>query len=224
MWTNDQIPAPLADDGELALADGVDVGSAVRDARPRAVEPAIAQRDALETFGPGDVLLELADRREHPARGLGRVGVERVVLGLHGAAGLRVRPAGEALGDEPADARRLGRGEQVVGALGPQAVGLGELLGELAEVADVREGRGLVDDHLGLRRRDRGFHGLAVEDVEDDRLGAEPRRSSSLPAERVVRRPRVLREASSGTRRLPTAPVPPAMKTFIVVSFPWFVL
>ena len=77
-----------------------------------------------------------------------------------------------------------------------------------------------MHQHLGPGRADRGFHGLAVEDVEDDRLDAEPTEVVDLAGRAGRGVDVVSRGRRSGTRRLPTAPVPPAMKTFIVVSFP----
>ena len=90
-----------------------------------AVEAAVAQREALAV--PGHRLLQVPDRGQRRRR-VGRRGrVERVVLGLDRTAGPRVRPAAEALRDQPAHPGRPGRGEQDVGALGAQPVGLGEL-------------------------------------------------------------------------------------------------
>ena len=126
----------------------------------------------------------MADGRQHPTRRFGRIGVERVVLRLHGPTDPGVRPAREALGDDTAHAGACGSREQVVGSSVLRR-DLRELVGEVAKVAHVRESRGLVDDHLWPRRRDRGFHGLAVEDVEDDRLGAEPTEIVDLAMERV---------------------------------------
>jgi hypothetical protein len=64
-------------------------------------------------------------------------------------------------------------GEQVVGALGAQPVGLGEGAVEVPAEARVCERGRLVDDRVRLGTRDRLPHGLRVECVEHDRLGAE---------------------------------------------------
>ena len=102
-----------------------------------------------------------------------RVGIERVLLGLD-------RPPSRANG-QPAKLWAMKRahptaragGEQVVRALGPQAVGQRELFVHLAEVEVGRERGELVDDHLGLGLG----HGLrylvGVERVDDRGLRTE---------------------------------------------------
>jgi hypothetical protein len=52
---------------------------------------------------------------------------------------------GEALGDEAADARLLRGGQQRVGAVGAQPVGLGEAAVEVFEVVQARERGRLVE-------------------------------------------------------------------------------
>ena len=99
--------------------------------------------------------------------------VERIFLGLQRTAGTLVRPGARvALRDDPAGARpRRGR-QQVVGAPGPELVRGGELLVGIAEVPHARQRGHLVHDHLrrgGPHRRD---HRLAIQPVENHRLGA----------------------------------------------------
>ena len=67
-------PGAPADDGELPLADGLEVDSALRQARARAVEAAVAKGDALEARGLGDALLDVADRLERPRAASGGSG------------------------------------------------------------------------------------------------------------------------------------------------------
>jgi hypothetical protein len=110
------------------------------------------------------------DRRAHL---VGRTLVQRIVLGLH-----RAPRAGEdcrcvALGHEAARAHGAAGGEQVIGALGPQAVGLGEVTREVAQVERVRDGGELVHDRLGLGCGDGLGHRLGVERVADHRPPAQ---------------------------------------------------
>jgi hypothetical protein len=111
--------AAVADDRELSLAHRLDrpvVGSSV--------EAAVAQDDAA---GPHDRAVEIRHCGRRLAHPVHRGGVKRIVLRLHGPALARVAPrAGAALGDEPARACLACGGDQVVGALGAQPVGLRE--------------------------------------------------------------------------------------------------
>ncbi len=158
-------PAAVADHRELALAHRLDervVG--------RAVEPAVAQRDAAEAgHGP----LQVADRGVGPAGVRRRVLVDRVGLGLDQPALARVQVGREALGHEPAHAGVGGRGQQRVGALGPQPVGDGEGLVQVAAEADAGQRGGLVHDRLRPGGEHGRAHGGRVEQVEPDRFSAE---------------------------------------------------
>ena len=155
----------VADDRVLPLAHRLDqpvVGGAVEDP--------VAERDPA---GVGDRLLEMAHRGARLARRRDRGGIEGVVLGLDQTALARGPEAGEALRDEPADAR-LARGrEQRVGALGPQPVRLRERAVEVAREGQVRQGRRLVDDRVRRGLEHGPAHGRAIEQIERDRLGAE---------------------------------------------------
>ena len=121
MWTKDQMPVPpptmgswLAEQLDLDLAAGWVEG----DRGAGAVEPAVAQHDAVAPGCARDRRLQVTDRRQPLAERRRGVVVERVVLPLDRATGAGVRHGGVALGDESLDARRLARRQQVVGALG----------------------------------------------------------------------------------------------------------
>ena len=140
---------------------------------PGSVERAEAQDDALGPRRPGDRLLEVADGGERRAERRGRIGVERVLLGLDGPVDAGVGPAGVALGDDAPDAHRAARGQQVVGARRAQAVRHREVAVEVARVHSAGERGRHVDDGLGLLGGDRGRDGLGVEGVRHDRPPAE---------------------------------------------------
>jgi hypothetical protein len=158
--------AAVADDRELPLAHRVDqpvVGGAV--------EAAVAKRDPA---GRGHRLIEMAHGGVGLARGCRRAGVKRVVLGLDRPALARVAHAGEALGDEPHDARLARGGQQVVGSLGAKPVGLREATVEVAGEAHVRQSGRLMTDRVRPGLEDRPAHGVRIEQIERDRLDAEP--------------------------------------------------
>jgi hypothetical protein len=88
-----------------------------------------------------------------------------------------VRPAGEALRHEAAHAHRAAGGQQVVGGLGAEPVGLGEVAVEVTQVERGRQRRELVNDHVRLRLGDRAGHRVGIEGVGDDGRrthGADP--------------------------------------------------
>jgi hypothetical protein len=96
------------------------------------------------------------------------------------ACGARGRPPGERLRDEAVRPCRLGRGEQVLGALGAQAVGHGEALVDVAEVEVAAQRGHLVDDRVGRRSRDGAHDGLAVQAVHQDGVGPEVAQTRGL--------------------------------------------
>ena len=101
--------------------------------------------------------------------------VERIVLGLHRTALARVRPPGEALGDEPAGTGLDRAGEQVVRAVGPKPVGEHELAVELPRIAAQTGQRGELMDHdLGRGVPNGAYDGVTIERVAHNRLGAGP--------------------------------------------------
>jgi len=114
------------------------------------------------------------------AHGRQRRGVERVVLALDRSAVEHAADAGVALGDEAAHIRLARGGQQRVGALGPQPVGLSEAAVEMLKVAQIRQGGRLVDDRLGLGSEDGLANSTRVEQVERHRLC--PERSHALGA------------------------------------------
>ena len=183
MWTNDQIAAAVADHRELALLDHLPLNRAGREPGPGAVEAAVAEGDPTRA---GDRRFELLDRLERRTHLLGGLLVQRVVLGLDRAADPRVGPGREALRDEALDARLAGGREQVVSALGAQAVGGRERALELAQVEVAAERRHLVDDGVGPGVGHGGAEAVAVEAVDHYRLGAQ------------LAQPRDLRRAAGG--------------------------
>ena len=104
---------------------------------------------------------------------------ERIVLGLHRAAGTLVHALG-ALRDDPGGARPRRGCQQVVGSPGPEFVGGGEHLVNLAEAPHVRQRGHLMHDHLrrgGPHRRD---HRLTIQPIDDRRLRARLSQLSDL--------------------------------------------
>ena len=115
----------------------------------------------------------MTDRRQALAHLARRRRVERVLLALDWPAGALVRPRAIALRHEPPHPDRLPGRQQVVRALGPQAVGQREVAVEVTQVQG-RWNRGqLMDDHL----RPRPAHGLrdliGIKRVRDHRHSAQ---------------------------------------------------
>jgi hypothetical protein len=102
-----------------------------------------------------------------------------------------VAHAGEALRDDAVNACLACRGQEGIGALGPEPVGLGECPVHLpAELHSRQRGR-LVDDRVWVSFEDGLAHGFPIEEVEGDCFGAErrePRRLLARPcsAEHLV--------------------------------------
>ena len=137
---------------------------------------------------------------------------------LTGSAGARVRPADIALRHEPPHPDRVPGRQQVVGALGPQAVGRREIAIEMTHVERSDRGQ-LMDDHLRPRPR----HGLrdliGIKRVRDHRHGAELGRASpALTRSASCHEPRDPPATSRGTNCFPIAPVAPATNTLIISS------
>jgi hypothetical protein len=107
----------------------------------------------------------MTDRLHRLAHLARRRRVERVLLALHRATHPLVGPGGVALRDEPLDPDRLSGREQMIRALGPQAVGQREVAIEMAHVERVRDRRQLMDDHVGLRGPDRFRDLVGIERV-----------------------------------------------------------
>jgi hypothetical protein len=104
---------------------------------------------------------------------VGGGGIERVLLGLHRAAGAGKRPAGVALRDEPAHPHGAAGGQQMVEALRPQPIGRREVAVEVAEVQRAGQRGQLMHDHLGLRLGHHPRHVLGIEGVGRDRHRAQ---------------------------------------------------
>jgi hypothetical protein len=114
----------------------------------------------------------VADRRHALAHLAGGRGVERVLLALHRPAGAHVPPRAVALGHEPPHPHRLPGRQQVVGPLGPQAVGRREVGIEVPRVQCSDRGQ-LVDDHLRPRPAHRLGDLVGGERVGDHRHRAQ---------------------------------------------------
>ena len=138
-----------------------------------AVEAAVAEHHALEPVRAGHRVLQVADRVQHAAELLRRIGIEGRVLGLHGAAGACRRPAREALRHETARPDRAGGREQVVGALRAQPVRRLEEPVDVTHVERARQRRELMHDHVGLGGRHRLGDRVGIERVGDDGASAQ---------------------------------------------------
>ena len=90
-----------------------------------------------------------------------------------GVAGADVRPAGEALRDEPSRTGRVSRCQQVIGAFGAQAVGDLEQPVEVAQARHRADLGHLVDHHLGLGAAHCFADGHRIKPVHDHRLRAK---------------------------------------------------
>jgi hypothetical protein len=107
-----------------------------------------------------------------------------VVLGLDRTTRAGVGADGhDALGDEAADADGAARGQQVIDALGAQAVGRGaEAVGvpHVPQARLARQGGELVDDHLGLGLGHGTSDRVGIERVGHDRPGTQGPQSVGL--------------------------------------------
>ena len=206
-----------ADDRELALANRLDVLAILEQRRTGPVEAAVAERDPFDRLGADDGVLEVTNRR-HGLRGtLRRGGVERRRFVLHGGALLRVRPAGEALGNELPGAGRLRSRQQIVradrfaGGSSPRTPrrGLRMLVKPDSAVAWCTTTSGSASETA---------RPTASASRTSSTTGSAPRarRSLTLPGDRVVPTTSCPFAPSRGTSRFPTAPVAPAMKIFMI--------
>jgi hypothetical protein len=140
----------------------------------------------------------------------------RIVLALDGGTGARVQ-GDIALGHEPLHPDGLRSGDQVVRALGPQAVGRREIALHVTRV-DRSDRRQLVDDHVRPCRGHRPRDLIGLERVRDDRYRAELVKHRLLRL--APRHPMDLMTAPirRGTSCLTIAPVAPATNTLITGS------
>jgi hypothetical protein len=164
--------AAVADERELALAHQLELLLARCQRCARPVEGAVAQHDSLRPLRSEHRGLEMANRGQrvaHVARGCR---VEWVVFVLHRPAGAHVRAeARDPLCHEPFDPDRLPGREQVVGRLGPQAVGRRSRA--LGVPRDPCQRGQLVHDHFRSRSRHGLGHLIGIECVRDDRHRAQ---------------------------------------------------
>ena len=129
-----------ADDGETPPAHLVYHLPVLAQRRARPVEAAVSEiytpYVACRLHGG----FEITQRRQRSPESLGRIRIDRIILGLYRASLTRLRPTTEALRDEPAYAYIPAREQQIVGSRGPQKICLCENLVEVAkEVAKVRD-------------------------------------------------------------------------------------
>ena len=170
-------PGATADDRQLPRTEELDD----RIGGTGSVEVAVAQDDALERGGEHRLLDDTGSRpasRSAP----GGMGIQGILLGLDRAAVAAVVPARIALGDEPPRAGGLRRGEEVLGAGGPQLVGRREPAIEVLEVGRPREGTHLVNDRLRLRSGDGLADTGGIEPVDHDGVAPMARTSSIVAA------------------------------------------
>lgn len=115
--------------------------------------------------------------------------------------------------------RRAPGREQVVGRLGPQAIGRLEVTIEVAHVERARQRGQLVDDRLRLRFGDRPCHLLRIERVGNDRLRSK--RTHQLRLFGTAGHPHHLVTARRQARQqLPShRTTAPATKTFMTAPF-----
>lgn len=121
----------------------------------------------------------MSDRRQRLAHLAGRLGVVRVLLIGHARPARCGWPASVALGDKALDTGRASGREQVVGPLGPQPVGLGEVAVKPARVERGDRGQ-LVDDHVRAGRSDGIGDPLAIKRVRDHGGRPEPLQQLAL--------------------------------------------
>jgi hypothetical protein len=163
----------VADDRELARPDRLGLNTAGLHGGPRSVEAAVAQHDAVGPVGAEHSGFEMPHRTGACAQGVDRRVGDRVVLRHQTRRVADGRPRAVALRDEALHADGPAGREQVIGALGSQAVGLLEGLVEVAQVQVSAQGGQLMDDDLGLGLRHRTRDRVGVERVGDHRLRAE---------------------------------------------------
>jgi hypothetical protein len=166
-------PGTVPDERELAPADQLELLLPRRHRRARPVEGAIAQDDPLRPIRREDRLFDVTDgglRLPHLARGRQ---VQRVLFGLHRAAGAHVRGiAAHPLCHEPSHSDSVCGREQVVGPLRPQAVRQREIAIEMTHVDRTDRGQ-LMNDHIRPRDGDRLRDLIGIKRVRDHRQSAE---------------------------------------------------
>jgi hypothetical protein len=163
--------APGANDREPTPTHRVNVLSPLTERGSWSVERTVAQHDAVEPIGGEHRALQIANCVQGGLELWSRVGIERVVLVLHGSPFAGIRPPGKTLRNEPAGTGRARRGDQMRRSFGAQSIGCREFLIEPAQIAEGRQGSELVDDDFRHRLLYGGHHGGPIERVGNDRLG-----------------------------------------------------
>ena len=120
---------------------------------------------------------------------------------------------GDALGDQPARARRQRRGDQIGRPFDAQTGVARQPVGEARRIDHLRQIGQLMNDHVRPRADDDIPQGILIENIDDNR-----RRCRRPSGRRLSRRDRVVpvtawpAEISSGVNRRPIAPPAPARK------------
>src|SRR5215467_14384203 len=122
----------------------------------------------------------MANRGHHRAHLGYRRGVDRILLALHRPTGSCVRERAVALRHEPPHPRRMPDRQQVVGPLGPQAVGRREITIAVTRVNRPDRGQ-LMNEHVRLGSR----HGLR--DVTGIQRVCDHRHRAQLAEHRLLR-------------------------------------
>jgi hypothetical protein len=161
--------AAAADDRQAPAGDFPPDRAVCGDRRSGAVEVAVAQHHPIRAEHRA---LERGDRRRRAPELLRRIGDQRVVLAVDGSRRAGRVGEGDALGDDARDACLLSGRDEIARALRAQAVGEREVAHHLARVKTRRNRRQLMDDRLRAGGLDGASHGVGVERVGDDRLGA----------------------------------------------------
>jgi hypothetical protein len=109
----------------------------------------------------------MPDRIERIAEFTRRIGIERLLFRFHWISRSRIGPAAKALRNHSTRPGLPRRGEKMVEALRPQAVGHCERTVKMGEIAGVGERRHLVNDDLRPGLEDEPAHEWTVESVGD---------------------------------------------------------
>jgi hypothetical protein len=115
----------------------------------------------------------IADRIERSALFARRIGIERVILGFHGRADARIRPAAETLHDNAPDATTARGSKQMIRPDGPQPVAGGKDAVEPAQVRRPFQIGQLVDDNVHVFLAHRSVDGRLIACIGNNRPGAK---------------------------------------------------
>ena len=148
-----------------------------------------------------------------------RIRIQKILFRFHVVTAAGIRPAAKALRDHAPRAGRCGRRKQVIQALRPQAIAERKGAVEMPQITQTAQRSHLVHDDVGGGIDDRRAHGRAIKSIGHDRFGARVLAIVCVLAAVWVMPMTVWPAAtSSGSRRLPRAPVAPVTKTRMVQS------